>query len=125
MASIGHNTCSMVASSGFYQSHGSPLLGDACGIVPAHRRGHQYGQQSWSILLLLFCFLLPWQPLGQYGASSYPMAASSGFRGSPGHAASGNAVCIAPKCSHGHQNDLQQWCIRVLPPLFLLTIILA
>ncbi len=50
----------------------------------------------------LFCLLLPWQPSGQYGASSCLMVASSGFQGSPGHAASGNAVCIAPMPLHGH-----------------------
>jgi hypothetical protein len=31
------------------------------------------------------------------------MAASSGFRGSHEHVALGNAVCIAPMRSHGHQ----------------------
>jgi hypothetical protein len=50
-----------------------------------HRAMHaalyrQNGQQSWSIFSLLFCLLLPWRPPGQYGASSCPMAASSGFR---------------------------------------------
>jgi hypothetical protein len=32
------------------------------------------------------------------------MAASSGFRSSPGHAASGDAVCIALAHRSGHQN---------------------
>jgi hypothetical protein len=33
--------------------------------------------------------------LGQYGASSCPMPASSGFQSSPEHTALGHAVCIA------------------------------
>jgi hypothetical protein len=37
------------------------------GIIPAHCRGHQISQQSLSIVLLLFCLLLPGRPLGQYG----------------------------------------------------------
>ncbi len=66
IATIGHNTCPMAASSDFYQSPGPPPLGDARGIVPVHRCSHQNGQKSWSILLWSFCLLLPWQPLGQY-----------------------------------------------------------
>ncbi len=42
----------MVSCSGFYESHGPPPLGDAHGIVPAHRHGPE-----------------------QCGASSRPMAA--------------------------------------------------
>ncbi len=56
----------------------------------------------------LFHLLLPWQPLGQYRASSCLMAASSGFRSSPGHAALGNVLCIAPVDRHGHQNGQRQ-----------------
>jgi hypothetical protein len=59
------------------------------------------------------------------GASSRPMAASSGFQSSPGHAASGDAVCIAPAYPRGHQNGQQGRCIHFLPPLFLLAIIIA
>ena len=36
------------------------------------------------------------------------MAASSGFRCSPRHAASGDAACIASTPHHGHQNGLQR-----------------
>ena len=36
----------MVAFSGFYDSHKPPPAGDARGIVPPHRDGHQNGQQS-------------------------------------------------------------------------------
>jgi hypothetical protein len=71
------------------------------------------------------CLLLPWWLMGQYGASSCPMAAFSGFQSSPGHAALGNAVCIASKHLHGHQNGLQLKCIRFSLPLFLLAIIVA
>ncbi len=77
------------------------------------------------IFLLSFCLLLPWQPLGWYIVNSHPMAASSGFQGSPQHAASGNAVCVAPMCLHGHWNGPRQRCICFLPALFLLTIIVA
>jgi hypothetical protein len=69
--------------------------------------------------------LLPWRPLGHYGASSLPMAESSGFQGSPGHAVLGNAVCIAPMYSHGHRNGLQWRCICFLLPLILITVIVA
>ena len=40
----------MVVFSGFYESHEPPPSGDARGIVPAHRGGHQNGQQSGYIL---------------------------------------------------------------------------
>jgi hypothetical protein len=57
------------------------------GYVPAHCHGHQNDQQNWFIFSSLFVCLLPWWLLGQYGASSHPMAVSSGFQYSPGHAA--------------------------------------
>ncbi len=41
------------------------------------------------------------------GASSRLMVASSGFRCSPGHAASGDATCIASMPPHGHGNGQQ------------------
>ena len=47
---IGASACSMVAFSGFYESHESPPLGDVHGIMLPHRHGHQNGQQSWYIL---------------------------------------------------------------------------
>jgi len=40
----------MVVSSGFYESHKPPPLGDACGIALPHRAGHRNGQQSGYIL---------------------------------------------------------------------------
>jgi hypothetical protein len=70
------------------------------------------------MLLLLFCLLLPFWPLWQYGASSCSMAASSGFRSSPGHAALGDVLRIAPVDSHGHQNG-QQWRNMLMPLLIL------
>jgi hypothetical protein len=57
-------------------------------------------------LFVVVSFAVALQPLGQYGASSCPMVASSGFWGSLGHAALGNAICIAPACLHGYQNCL-------------------
>jgi hypothetical protein len=89
------NTHPMATFSVFYQSPGPPPLGNARGIVLAHRHGHQIGQQSWFTYLLSYWLLLPWQPLGQYLASSRPMAASSGFQGRPEHDALGDAVCTA------------------------------
>jgi hypothetical protein len=51
-----------------------------------------------------FHLLLLWRLLGQYGASSRPMVASSGFPGSPGHAVLGDAVCIALAHRCGHRS---------------------
>ena len=73
---------------------------------------------KWVHFTLLFCLLLPWQLREQYGAISHPMTVSSGFQCSPGHAALGNATCIALTPPHGHQNGLQRRCIHLLlPPL--------
>ncbi len=108
---IGHNTCPMVASSGFLCSTGPPPLGDARGYVPGHCHGHQNGHLFRCICWLLFVCLLPLRPLGQYIASSHPMAVSSGFRSSPGHAVLGNAICIAPAHCRGHQNGWRTRCI--------------
>jgi hypothetical protein len=66
-----------------------------------------------------FCLLLPWRPMGQYGASSCLMAASSGFWSSPGHAALGNALGVAPADRHGHQNGKQR--TNMLMPLLMLS----
>jgi hypothetical protein len=60
-----------------------------------------------------------------YGASSHPMMASSGFRSSPGHAALGSAICIAPAHCHGHQNGQRRRCICLLLMLFCLTLLVA
>ena len=40
----------MVVFSGFYESHGPPPSGDACGIVPPHRDGNQNSPQSGYML---------------------------------------------------------------------------
>jgi hypothetical protein len=54
------------------------------------------------------CFLpVALAAAGQYGVCSHPMAASSAFRSSPGHAASGDVLSIAPADCHGHQNRWQ------------------
>jgi hypothetical protein len=45
------------------------------------------------------------------------MPASSSFRSSPGHAALGNELCIAPADRHDHQNGRQQWNM-LIPLLF-------
>ena len=49
----------MAAFSGFYKSHEPPPSGDARGIVPAHRDGHQNSQQSGHILHLRFVCCRP------------------------------------------------------------------
>ncbi len=76
-------------------------------------------------LLIVVVCLLPWWPPGQYGASSHPMAASRGFRCSPGYAASDDAVCIAPAHCHGYHNGGQQRYICLPPPHFLFAVIVA
>ncbi len=111
IASICRITCLMAASSGFYQSPGPPPLGNAWCMVLAHCHSHQTCQHSWSIFLLSCCLLLPWRPLGQYGASSCSMVVSSGFPGSPRHAALGDAICIALVHRRDHQNGQQRRCI--------------
>ena len=81
---------------------------------------------KWVHITSLYCLLSPWRPPGRYGVSSRPMAASSGFRSSPGHAALGDAEFITSTMPpHGHQNGLRRRCIRLSPPPFLLGIIIA
>ena len=46
------------------------------------------------------------------------MTASSGFGSSPGHAASGDAACIASSPPHGHQNGLRRRLFCLSPPPF-------
>ncbi len=122
---IGHNTCPMVAFSGILESPKSPPSGNVHSNVPVHCHGHQFGHLYRVICWLLFVCLLPWQPLGQYGASSCPMPAFSGFRSSPGHATSGNAVCIAPAHPQGLRNGPQRRCICSSSLISLLTITVA
>ncbi len=49
----------MAVFSGFYESHGPTSLGNARGIVPAHRHGHHNGQQSGHILHRCFVLCRP------------------------------------------------------------------
>ncbi len=79
---------------------------------------------KWVHNTSLFCLLLPWRPPRWYGASSCPMAVSSGFQCSPRHAALGDATCIASTPHHGHRNGPQWRGIRSPPPI-LLGIIIA
>ncbi len=119
---IGASARPMVAFSSFYESHKPPSLGDACSIV----------QSQWPLkrpaklvhVPLSFCWLSPWWPPGQYGASSRPMVALGGFRWSPGHAASGDALGIASAYCHGHWNCPRWRCIRS-PPLHILTAVIV
>ena len=100
-----------------------------CGYCTSGNSGEICWQQTSAIyqafFLSSFCLLLPWQLLGRYGVSSCPMAASSGFQSSSGHAASGNTVCIAPAHRRGHQNGWRMRCICSLPPPFLFAVIVA
>ncbi len=95
-------------------------IGQCTWYCPTHRHDNRNGQQSGCKFLSLFSLLLPWRPLGQYGASSCLMAASSSFQYSPGHAALGNALCsIAPADHHGHQNSRQTkyiWSSSMISP---------
>ena len=56
---IGASARLMVVFSGFYESHGPPPSGNDLGIVPAHRNGHQSGQQREHILHLRFVCYRP------------------------------------------------------------------
>jgi len=49
----------MVAFCGFYESHKPRPSGDACGIIPSHRDGHQNGHQSEYILHQCFVCCCP------------------------------------------------------------------
>jgi hypothetical protein len=84
----------MVAFSGFYESHEPPPSGDAHGIVPPHRDGHQNGQQSGYMLhyccvdlrpcgalvmLALYCIdALPW-PLKLPATEGHSFTAAAYF----------------------------------------------
>ncbi len=111
LPSISRNTRPMVVFSGILQIPKPPPSGDVRGTVPAHRHGYWFGHRFRCICWLLYVCLLPWRLLGRYGASSRPMPASSSFLSNPGHAASGNAVCIARVHSRGHQNGQHRRCI--------------
>ncbi len=99
--------------------------GDVRGYVPVHCHGHQNGHLCTCVCWLLFVCLLPWQPLGQYGASSCPMPASSGFHSSLGHLASGDVICITPAHLQGLQNWPQRRCILMSLLMLSSTISLA
>jgi hypothetical protein len=62
---------------------------------------------------------------GANGASSCPMPASSGFQSSRGHAALGDAVCIAPAHLRGRQNGRRRRCICLSLLIFSSTIAVA
>ena len=67
---------------------------------------------------IVFCLLSPWWPPGQYGASSCPVVAFSGFYESPGPPSSGNARGIAPSHRHGYQKGPRWRCFCSLSPTF-------
>jgi hypothetical protein len=117
----------MAVFSGLYESPGPPPSVDARGIVPPHRDDYRNGHQSGYMIHRCFVCCRPGgrQPPRRYGASSRPMAASSGFWCSPGHAASGDAACIASKPHHGHQHGPQRMGISLPPPPIPLGIIVA
>ncbi len=54
LPTIACNTCPVASNSGFPCSPGPPLLGNTCGIVPAHHHGHQNGQQVWCFFRRFF-----------------------------------------------------------------------
>ncbi len=117
LPSTGRNTCPMVVFSSILQSLKPPPLGNVRGTVPVHRHGHQFGHLFRCICWLLF---VPWRLLRQHGASSCQMPASSGFRSSPEHTTSGDAVCIALAHRRGHRNGRRMRCIcsSSLPHLY-------
>jgi hypothetical protein len=72
-----------------------------------------------------FCWLLPWCPPGQYGASSCLMAASSGFWWSSGYATLGDALRIALAHHHGHHNGPRRRCFFSPPSPILIAVIIT
>ena len=110
----------MAAFSDFYESHEPPPSGDACSIVPAHRNGHQNGQQSGHMLHL--CFVCC--PRGDT-EQVVPITAFSGFYESPEPPSLGDVCGIAPPHCHGYRNGLRWRCSLSLPPPFLPGIIIA
>jgi len=101
--SIGRNTRPVAATSGFWSSPGLPPLGDALGIVPAHRHGQRNGRQVWCFFIVFLSACKPCRPPGQYSANTRPMAASSGFRGSHELPPSGDESGIVPAHQLGRQ----------------------
>jgi hypothetical protein len=114
----------MAAFSDFYESHEPHPSGDARGITGAPPRPSKR-PEKWVHFTLLICLLLPWRPPGQYGASSHLMAASSGFRCNPGHAALGDALRITSMRLCGHPCGPRRRYICSSPLPFLLGVILA
>jgi hypothetical protein len=76
-------------------------------------------------LLIVVCLPVALVAAGRYGANSRPMAASSGFQSSPGHAALGDAVLIALVHRRGHQNGRWMRYICSSLPTFSLTLFIA
>ena len=91
IGNIGVSACPMVAFSGFHESHEPPPWGDECDSTAASRWPSKW-PAKWVHVASSLCWLSPWWPPGWYGASNRPMATSSGFWCSPGHAASGDAT---------------------------------
>ena len=56
---LSEQVLAFVAFRGFYEYHEPPPSSNACGIVPAHRNGHQNCQQSGHILYLHFVCCRP------------------------------------------------------------------
>jgi hypothetical protein len=124
MATIDRNTRPMVATSGVQHSPGPPPAGDACGIVPVHPTAIKMASKVGA---LFHCCFGCCRPGGCRGNMERVVArwrhpVASGLRGSPGHAASGNAVYTAPMHLHGHQNGLQQSAFIFCRRLFHLTL---
>ena len=121
---IGASAHPMLAFSGFYESHEPPPTGNLWYSTAASQWPLKQ-PAKWVHFASLFCWLSPCQPQGKYGASSCPMAASSGFQWSPGHAALGYVLYIAPAHCHVHRNGPQWRCIPLPPPPILIAVIIA
>jgi hypothetical protein len=82
------------------------LLHWAMGVVSYRHTAMDIKMDSkvGAYFFLLFCLLLPRQLPGQYGESSHPTAASSGFRSIPQHVAFEDAHRIALVNPQGLQN---------------------
>ncbi len=80
---------------------------------------------KWVYCLIVVLLIVALADAGQYGASRRPMPASSSLRSSPGHAALGDAVCIAPEHCRGHGNSRRMRCIRSSSSILSSTITVA
>ena len=108
------------------ESHKPPLSGDTCDSTSTGAPSWpSKWPAKWTHFASLFHLLLPWQPPGQYEASSHLMAVFSGFYESPGppslagnvgkcvcrlHPSNDRHFCLSPTCRKCRPDTLAVWC---------------